>query len=561
MNLMQKMIAAFLLVVLIAVAGFAYTLWKINDVVSMSENLKNSQMPLQLKVNQANLNAIQEIAYVRGYYITKDPLLVTAFRKTASENAKLEQDLIDTSLSQEGRLLATEVKALDEKMVELVEKKFIPLMQAGQQEQALQVIVHEGTPISKALQSKFSEYQERRSNQIKLELEKSMDSANNAKTASIMAVLVVALAGITIGVLFARSLSQPINQLAVIAQAVANGTLTEQVNVNRKDEVGKLALSINEMVKNLKGLVRQITMNSEQIAASSQQLTASSEQSAQASNQIAASIADVASGAHDQMRSVQETSAVVQQMSASIQQVSASSTIIADESTQLTKKAQEGGLAVEQAIVQMNTIAETVGSSAKVVIKLGEQSKEIGQIVDTISGIAGQTNLLALNAAIEAARAGEQGRGFAVVAEEVRKLAEQSRDASKKIAELINEIQEDTEEAVIAMQAGTKEVTLGSEKVRLAGSTFQEIAQLVAELSTQIKSISAAIQHMAAGSQQIVDAVKRIDEQSKYSSAESQSVSAATEQQLASMEEIAAASQALAKLGQDLQTAVSNFRV
>jgi len=181
--------------------------------------------------------------------------------------------------------------------------------------------------------------------------------------------------------------------------------------------------------------------------------------------------------------------------------------------------------------------------------------------VDTISGLAGQTNLLALNAAIEAARAGEQGRGFAVVAEEVRKLAEQSQDAAKKIAELIGEIQEDTDKAVVAMTDGTREVKTGAEVVNAAGSAFKEIADLVTQVSSQVKEISAAIQQMASGSQQIVAAVKRIDGLSKKSASESQTVSAATEEQLASMEEIANSSEALAKLAQDLQAAVAKFHV
>lgn len=148
---------------------------------------------------------------------------------------------------------------------------------------------------------------------------------------------------------------------------------------------------------------------------------------------------------------------------------------------------------------------------------MGERSKEIGQIVDTISGIAGQTNLLALNAAIEAARAGEQGRGFAVVAEEVRKLAEQSQEAAKKIAELIGEIQGDTDKAVIAMNEGTREVKTGAEVVNVAGAAFREIAEMVTQVSGQVKEISAALQQMASGSRQVASSVKKIDELSRAS--------------------------------------------
>jgi len=207
----------------------------------------------------------------------------------------------------------------------------------------------------------------------------------------------------------------------------------------------------------------------------------------------------------------------------------------------------------------MASIEQTVLSSAGVVANLGERSKEIGQIVDTISGIAGQTNLLALNAAIEAARAGEQGRGFAVVAEEVRKLAEQSQEAAKKIAILISEIQGDTNKAVIAMDSGTREVKLGAEVVNASGQAFQEITTLVTQVSGQVSEISSAIDQMASDSEQIVGSVKRIDDLSKKAAGEAQTVSAATEEQSASMEEIAALSRALAKLAMELREAVNKF--
>lgn len=297
------------------------------------------------------------------------------------------------------------------------------------------------------------------------------------------------------------------------------------------------------------------------VAASAEELTASADQSSQAATQVTHSITDVSKGMEEQLSAANDTSAVVQQMSASIQQIAANVTEVATQSAQASGKANEGNNAVEKAVSQMTHIEQTVTSSAGVVAKLGERSKEIGQIVDTISGIAGQTNLLALNAAIEAPRAGEQGRGFAVVAEEVRKLAEQSQDAPKQIAVLISEIQGDTAKAVIAMNEGTREVKLGAEVVNASGQAFLEITTLVAQVSNQIGEISSAIEQMAVGSQQIVNSVKRIDDLSKRASAETQTVSAATEEQSASMEEIASSSQVLAKLAVELREAVNKFEV
>ncbi len=374
-------------------------------------------------------------------------------------------------------------------------------------------------------------------------------------------VVVMLLAGIAIS-WFARRIARPIQSLEAAAQKIAGGDLSQaNLGISTNDEIGRLAQSFEKMAQNIGALIRQISAKSEHLAASSQQLTASAGQSSQASNQIAVSIQEVAGGAAEQINAADEAAATVAELSAGIQQIAANSGTVASQSGRVAEKAAAGGAAVDKAISQMERIEQTVDNSAAVVAKLGERSKEIGQIVDTISGIAGQTNLLALNAAIEAARAGEQGRGFAVVAEEVRKLAEQSEEAAKKIAGLISDTQLDTDKAVEAMQQGTQEVKTGAEVVNAAGVTFREITGMVTEVNGQIKQISQAIQEMALGSQRIVEAVNRIDALSKKSSDEAQSVSAATEEQLASMEEIATSSEALAGLAQDLQAAVAKFRL
>ncbi|MBP2625753.1 MAG: mcpA 6 [Firmicutes bacterium] len=378
--------------------------------------------------------------------------------------------------------------------------------------------------------------------------------------AIIIAVIAVLLSGIFMYFMAVRMIN-PIISLVGVANKMAEGDLTQNVSISSDDEVGQLSAAFNKMGSNLRSLIQQVQNNAEQVAASSEELTASAEQSAQASNQVAGSISDVAHGAEKQLQAVNEASAAVEQMSAGIQQVAASANQVAGNSSRAVEAAREGDKSVEKAVSQMTHIEETVDNSAQFVVKLGERSKDIGQIVDTISGIAGQTNLLALNAAIEAARAGEQGRGFAVVAEEVRKLAEQSQEAAKQIATLINEIQGDTDKAVVAMSEGIREVKVGTEVVTTAGQAFKEIAATVARASEQVKEISAAMQQMASGSQQIVASVKEIDGHSKTAVGQAQMVSAATEEQSASMEEIASSSQSLAKLAQDLQIAVRKFQV
>ncbi|WP_346355833.1 methyl-accepting chemotaxis protein [Azotosporobacter soli] len=359
----------------------------------------------------------------------------------------------------------------------------------------------------------------------------------------------------------AKRMTKPMEILASQVNVVANGDLTVQATVNGQDEIASLATDFNKMVRNLRKLILEVNHSAEQVAASSEELTASAEESAKASSQVAGSITDIAQGTDEQLRAVEQAEDVVKAISDGIERMTVDADKAVQKSAQAAERAKASGLSIDKAVHQMQLIEETVNTSAQVVANLGERSKEIGQIVETISGIAGQTNLLALNAAIEAARAGEQGRGFAVVADEVRKLAEQSQEAAKQIAALIGEIQSETAKAVAAMDSGTHEVSVGTQVVNEAGGAFTEIDGLVRQVVEQIEGFSSAMQQIDNGSRSIVSSMKTIDALSKKAAGETQTVSAATEEQSASMQEIASASQNLAEMAQKLQETVKQFEV
>lgn len=373
--------------------------------------------------------------------------------------------------------------------------------------------------------------------------------------------LFVMLIVVVIAVIISNKMTNPIRNLVTATEWVAAGDLTKPVEVSTSDEIGTLASGYNKMIERLKHLIQNVNSSAETLTSASRALMASGEQSAKVVNQVTTTIADMAQGAEEQRASIEETSDVIEQIVIDLHQVATSANHAALTANQTTDASLQGSKAVESALNQMNVIEISVVNSANGVAKLGERSTEIGSIIATISGIAGQTNLLALNAAIEAARAGEQGRGFAVVAEEVRKLAEQSQEAAKQIAVLIAEIQNDTVEAVLAMNDSTREVKVGAEVVFSAGKVFKDISELIEEMSNQVNQIAVASKNMSSGSKQIVTSMNRVSKVSTEAAGQAQSVSASTEEQSAFMEELAVSSQTLATMAQELQLAVSKFKI
>ncbi|MBP2636674.1 MAG: methyl-accepting chemotaxis sensory transducer with Cache sensor [Firmicutes bacterium] len=382
----------------------------------------------------------------------------------------------------------------------------------------------------------------------------------NLEITLVLIVVTVLLAGIA-AIYVVKNMVKPLELLAAAAEQMAGGNLRQVIATQGVAEINHLAESLESMRHGLQSIVSNIMRSSEQVAASAEELTAVSEQCSQATNQVAHSITDVAEGVQRQNQAIDSTAAVTEEISASIEEIAANASQVADMTDRTMESATTGKKSVDAAVSQMEKIEDVVSRSADIVALLGDNSKKIGEIINTITGIANQTNLLALNAAIEAARAGEQGRGFAVVAEEVRKLAEGSEAAAKQIGEIITEIQSETEQAVIAMTAGSQEVRVGAEVVNSAGVAFHDITCQLGEVLSQIKGITSAIQEMAKGSQQIVTSIRDIDQVSQHTAQQAETVSAATEEQSAAMDEISSSSQALSNLAVELQGTIRQFKI
>ena len=376
--------------------------------------------------------------------------------------------------------------------------------------------------------------------------------------------MVVAISIIAAGIAFKLTtyFTGTLDKMTAVSNLLRSGDFKIRPRtISTGDEFGVVADALADMRDTINKVLKKILDNAQTVAASSEELTASADQSSQVVQNIAQSINEVSANNTKQSEAVDTTSAAVQQISASIEQMSTNADIADTNAAKASDIANEGGKSIEIAIKQMKKIDEVVTTSADVVNELGEQSKQIGQIVENVSAIAAQTNLLALNAAIEAARAGEHGRGFAVVAEEVRKLAEESLGAADKINTMITAIQEKTVDAVNAMKSGSEEVIKGTEVIKNSGTAFDKVMEINTEVAAQVKEIARTTAEASKAATDIIANVQTVDDAAKKISDQTQTVSAATEEQSAATQEIASSSRSLANIAQTLNNEINRFKI
>jgi twitching motility protein PilJ len=329
-----------------------------------------------------------------------------------------------------------------------------------------------------------------------------------------------------------ESLQRSVTEFLTIVSQIARGDLTLRGSVTN-DALGNVVDSVNYMLDNFTKVLERVRNAAIDVSSSANEILVSSE--------------EMSSGASQQDQEITNTSSAVEELTVSMKQVSNNAEASAEAARRALDAAEQGNRAVRDTLEGMQRIRASVQATAKKIKSLGDRSLEISEIINVINDITEQTNLLALNAAIEAARAGEAGRGFAVVADEVRKLAEHSRTATKDIAALIKAIQAETNEAVVVMEEGTKEVEIGARLADQAGKALDAISSVVRQSAELVQEISLASKQQVRGTEGVANAMQIISNITRQTSQGARQTARTVEQ--------------MVKLSEQLNEALSQFRI
>jgi len=360
-------------------------------------------------------------------------------------------------------------------------------------------------------------------------------------------------------VFFTRSSFKPLKQLSFGINEMRNGNLDIKLPT-REDDLGKINEAFNEMAYELKSMIQSIRKTSDTVLQSSELVTKVTDQSKDHSIKISENIKEMTAGIQAQEVSVTESASAIEQIANEIGSIANSSQDVTVISKNMEDYAEQGLDAISKVVSQMEIINDTVQNSSNIIGLLKERSDEITSILDVITGISNQTNLLALNAAIEAARAGEHGKGFSVVAQEVRILAEESSKSTEKISKIIEEIQNETKNAVSSMKIGTIETEKGTKIAQTTGEMFVKIKEIADQISNQIEGVSAASQEISAGTEEVSASVNDLTAIAQKNSNSTYEIEGSTMQQVESINQLSDAAKELNVLAYELQSMITKFK-
>jgi methyl-accepting chemotaxis protein len=350
----------------------------------------------------------------------------------------------------------------------------------------------------------------------------------------IIAGVIAVLVGIIMVTLLNRIIAEPLREISGAAAKIAAGDLTIKVLANhRHDEVGALTNTFSHMLEGLQETNREIAQGVNVLSSSTAQISAST-------SELAASATETATA-------VTETTTTVEEIRQTAQVASDKARHVAESAQRVMQISQSGRSATTETAQGMQRIREQMDSIAESMVRLSEQSTAIGEIIATVDDLSRQSNLLAVNAAIEAAKAGEQGKGFSVVAQEVKSLADQSKQATMQVRTILNDIQKATGAAVMATEQGSKAVEVGVLQSAQAGESIVSLADSVTDAAQAATQIAASSQQQLVGMDQVVQAMESIKQ--------------ASLQNVEGAQQLETAARNLTELGQRLKQQVERYKV
>lgn len=378
---------------------------------------------------------------------------------------------------------------------------------------------------------------------------------------NILRIFVGLLVAALFAIIISAVLTRDIRNLAEAGSAVAEGNLTKGITVSSGDEVGNLADSMRTMIRNLREIVGQVQQSTSSMYGAIQNLSVSTSEVLTAASEVAANVQNTARGAEIQAQNVERSLGVSNSLSSSTSAIAGQTESSESEAQSAETSSQEGSRSAYEAHKVMGEIFKQVEETASQIDTFKTQSMEINTLVEGITMVSHQTHILALNAAIEAARAGEAGRGFAVVAEEVRRLAENTKDLAEQISRLSSGISQKTEDVSRHIGLTKASARKGQDRVEAVVSAFDQINRGTAATKEAVRVISREAGEQAGAAAKLLKAMEEIQEIATENAAGSQEISAATEEISASMEEINKEAKSLLEEANRLRTIVEKFQI